>query len=80
MPYILLQHFAALYKMNVVHYITQKALSQSLPSSTLLSVISFHLTVSPNKSDLPKITLQMTTLIVTLQILTVLVFTNDRND
>jgi hypothetical protein len=69
-----------LYKIRAVHYITYKALSLPLPSITLLSLIPFYPTVSPNNSDLPKITLPLRTLTVTLHILTLLVFTNDTND
>jgi hypothetical protein len=69
-----------LYKISVVHYITYKALSLPLPYITFLSVIPFHPTVSPHNSDLPKITLPIRTLTVTLHILSLLVFTNDRND
>ena len=69
-----------LYKMSAVHCITCKALLLSLPSITFLSVTPFHPTVWPNNCDLPKITLPLRTLTVTLHILTLLVFTIDRND
>ena len=68
------------YKMSVVHCITCKALLLSLPSITFLSVTPFPPTVWPNNCDLPKITLPLRTLTVTLHILTLLVFTIDRND
>jgi len=70
----------SLYKMRVVYYITCKPLLLSLPSITFLSVIPLHPTVWPNNCDLPKITLPLRMLTVTLHILTRLVFTNDRND
>jgi hypothetical protein len=69
-----------LYKIGAVHYIACKALLLYLPSITLLSVIPFHPTVAPNNCHLHKNTLPIRTLTVTLHILTLLVFTNDRND
>ena len=70
----------SLYKTSVVYYITYKAFLLNLPSITILSVIPFHPTVWPNNCELPKIRLPIRTLTVTLHILTLLVFTNDRND
>jgi hypothetical protein len=70
----------SLYKMSVVRTITYKALLLSLPSFTFLSVFPFQPTVWPNNRYLPRITLPLRTLTVTLHILTLLVFTNNRND
>ena len=67
-------------KMNVVYYIACKALLISLPSITHLSVTPFNQKVWTNTCDLLKIKPPLRTLTVTLHILTLLVFTNDRNN
>ena len=69
-----------LYKMGLVHYITCKVLLLSLPLITFLLVISLNPTISKNNCDLPTIKLPLRRLTVTLHILTLQFFTNDRND
>jgi len=67
-----------IYNISVVYYITCKDLILSLPSINFLSVIPFHPKVWPIICDLRKMALQLTALTVTLNIMTMIVFTNDR--